>query len=239
MNKNSNTYTLSFAAILVTFVAAVLAFIFLSTKDKYEANKKNEKMQKILATIGVNVDRSQAAASFEQYIKKQVTVKTDGTVVDGVNTFDIDLKRELKKDPKDQVLPLFIANKDGKNFYVIPMYGAGLWDAIWGYVALKDDFNTIAGINFDHKGETPGLGAQITEAWFQKQYQGKQILKDANAAPSANNFVSVVTVKGGTPASNMHGVDAISGSTKTSDGVTAMLKERLVRYMPYFKTLKK
>ena len=239
MNKNSNTYTLSFAAILVTFVAAVLAFIFLSTKDKYEANKKNEKMQKILATIGVDVDRSQAAASFEQYIKKQVTVKTDGTVVDGDNTFDIDLKRELKKDTKDQVLPLFIANKDGKNFYVIPMYGAGLWDAIWGYVALKDDFNTIAGINFDHKGETPGLGAQITEAWFQKQYQGKQILKDANAEPSANNFVSVVTVKGGTPASNTHGVDAISGSTKTSDGVTAMLKERLVRYMPYFKTLKK
>ncbi len=239
MNKNSNTYTLSFAAILVTFVAAVLAFIFLSTKDKYEANKKNEKMQKILATIGVDVDRSQAAASFEQYIKKQVTVKTDGTVVDGVNTFDINLKRELKKATKDQVLPLFIANKDGHTYYVIPMYGAGLWDAIWGYIALKEDGNTIAGINFDHKGETPGLGAQITEAWFQKQYQGKQILKDAKAEPSANNFVSVVTVKGGTPASNMHGVDAISGSTKTSDGVTAMLKERLVRYLPYFKSIKK
>lgn len=239
MDRNSNVYTISFAAILVTVVAAILAFLFMSTKEKYQANKKNEKMQNILATIGVAVDRDGAAVEFDKYIKKQLAVKTDGTVATGVTVFDIDLKKQLKKDAKDQVLPLYIAEKDGKSFYVIPMRGAGLWDAIWGYVSLKDDLNTIVGINFDHKGETPGLGSQITEAWFQEQYKDKQLLKDANAGFTANNFVSVKTVKGGTPASNMHGVDAISGSTKTSDGVTNMLQERLARYMPYFKTIKK
>ncbi len=239
MNKNSNTYTLGFAAILVTVVAALLAFLFMSTKAKYEANKKNEKMQNILATIGVTVDRDAAAVEFDKYIKKQLAVKTDGTVANGINVFDINLKKQVKKDANEQVLPLYIAEKDGKKFYIIPLYGAGLWDAIWGFISLKDDLNTVVGVNFDHKGETPGLGAQITEKWFQKQYEGKQLLKDANAGHTTNNFVSVVTVKGGTPASNTHGVDAISGSTKTSDGVTNMLQERLARYMPYFKTIKK
>jgi len=239
MNKNSNTYTISFAAILVTVVAAILAFLFMSTRERYQANRTNEKMQNILGTIGVPVTRDQAAVEFDKYIKKQLAVKTDGTVATGVDVFNIDLKKQLKKDAKDQVLPLYLAEKDGKTFYVIPMRGAGLWDAIWGYVSLGEDLNTIVGINFDHKGETPGLGSQITEAWFQEQYQGKQLLKDANAGHTANNFVSVNTIKGGTPASNMHGVDAISGSTKTSDGVTNMLQERLVRYMPYFKTIKK
>ena len=239
MNKNSNIYTLSFAAILVTFVAAVLAFLFMSTKEQYEANKKNEKMQNILGTIGVDVARDGAAVEFKKHIKKQLAVKADGTVATGVNVFDINLKKEHSKPLNEQLLPLYLAEKDGKQFYVIPMYGAGLWDAIWGYISLADDLNTVVGVNFDHKGETPGLGAQITEKWFQKQFEGKQILKDAAQGCTANNFVSVVTVKGGTPASNMHGVDAISGSTKTSDGVTNMLRDNLVNYMAYFKTIKK
>ena len=134
-----------------------------------------------------------------------------------------------------QRFPLYVAEKEGKTFYVIPLYGAGLWDAIWGYVALDGDKNTIVGANFDHKGETPGLGAEITTDWFQAQFAGKSLLKDANADFSTSNFASVIVVKGGAKAGDVHGVDGISGGTITSDGVSDMLEERLARYLPYFK----
>ena len=145
------------------------------------------------------------------------------------------MKKEVKKQPVDQRFPLYVAEKGGKTFYVIPLYGAGLWDAIWGYIALDEDKNTIIGANFDHKAETPGLGAEITTDWFQAQFQGKTLLNDLNAGYVADNFVSVKAIKGGAKAGDAHGVDAISGGTITSDGVSDMVQERLARYLPYFK----
>jgi len=234
MNRNSNAYTFIFASILVIVVALILAFVSQATKDRYESNIKKEKMQSILATIGVDVDRDQAAKVYKDYIKQELTLKADGSVTTEVKAFDVDLKKELKKDPKNQLFPLYLAEKEGKKYYVVPLYGAGLWDAIWGYISLNDDKNTVEGTVFDHKGETPGLGAQITEKWFQKQFKGKTILKEANNGYTDNNFVSVRTVKGGAKTDDMHGVDAISGGTKTSDGVNNMIKERLAHYLIYF-----
>ena len=234
MNRNSNVYTFTFASILVIVVALILAFVSQATKDRYMSNIKKEKMQSILATIGVDVDRDQAAKVFNDYVKQELTLNADGSENKEVNAFNIDLKKELKKEPTKQVYPIFIAEKEGKKFYVVPLYGAGLWDAIWGYISLNDDKNTVEGTVFDHKGETPGLGAQITEKWFQKQFKGKTILKEANNGYTDNNFVSVRTVKGGAKTDDMHGVDAISGGTKTSDGVNNMIKERLAHYLIYF-----
>jgi len=237
MNRNSNSYTFIFASILVIVVALILAFVSQATKSKYELNKKKEKMQSILATIGVDVSRDQAAKVFKNYVNQELSLNAEGVVIDTTakKTFAIDLHKEIKMDPKKQLYPIYLAKKDGKKFYIIPLFGAGLWDAIWGYISLDSDKNTVGGTIFDHKGETPGLGAQITEKWFQNQFKGKTILKDAAAGFTNNNFVSVRTVKGGAKTSDMHGVDAISGGTKTSDGVTNMIKERLAHYLIYFK----
>jgi len=235
MDRNSNVYTFSFASILVIVVALILAFVSQATKNRYESNIKKEKMQSILATIGVDVDRNEAAKVFDTYVKQKLTLNADGSVNKNVKAFDIDLHKEIKKDPKKQLYPIYIAQKDGNKFYVVPLYGSGLWDAIWGYIALDSDKNTVEGTIFDHKGETPGLGAQITEKWFQDQFKGKTILEDAKAGFTNNNFVSVRTVKGGAKTTDMHGVDAISGGTKTSNGVNNMIKERLAHYLIYFK----
>jgi Na+-transporting NADH:ubiquinone oxidoreductase subunit C len=192
-------------------------------------NVRNEKMQNILSTIGENVDRNEAQTQFDKYVKQSLALKIDGSVDEDVNAFALDLKKELSKPVDEQRFPLYIAEKDGKTFYVTPLYGAGLWDAIWGYIALADDENTIVGASFDHKGETPGLGAEINQYWFEDQFIGKKIL-DEN-----QNFVSVKAVKGGAKADDIHGVDGISGGTITSDGVSNMIEERLEHYLPYFK----
>jgi len=234
MNRDSNVYTFTFASILVIIVALILAFVSQATKERYELNKKKEKMQSILATIGVDVDRDEAAKVFETYVKQKLTLNADGSVNKQVKAFDINLKKELKKDPKKQLYPIYLAEMNGKKYYIVPLYGAGLWDDIWGYISLNDDKNTVEGTVFDHKGETPGLGAQITEKWFETQFKGKTILKDAKAGFTDNNFISVRTVKGGAKADDMHGVDGISGGTKTSDGVNDMIKERLAHYLIYF-----
>ena len=229
MDRNSNAYTFLFAIIMVIVLGASLAFIAESTKEARKRNVELEKKQNILSAIGVNVDRDQAELDFDTYIKKQLTVKSDGSIDTLVNAFTIELKKEVKRATEDQSLPLYIAEKDGKTYYIVPLYGAGLWDAIWGYIGLDTDENTIIGAVFDHKGETAGLGAEINQSWYEDQYIGDKIM-DENG-----NFVSVKAIKGGTPLSNLHGVDAISGGTITSDGVSDMVEERLARYIPYFK----
>lgn len=229
MDKNSNAYTFIFAIVMVVLVAAGLAFTATTLKPLQAENVKNEKMQNILSTIGIQVNRDEASDNFMKYVKEQLALNPDGTVDDQVDAFTLDLQKETKKPLEAQHLPLYVAEKDGKNFYVVPLYGAGLWDAIWGYLAIADDKNTIVGASFDHKGETPGLGAEINQYWFEDQFQGKTIFNENG------EFVSVKAVKGGAPAGDMHGVDAISGGTITSDGVSNMIEERLQKYLPYFK----
>lgn len=229
MNRNSNSYTFIFAAVMVVVIASLLAFTSQSLKPLQNKNVKNETMQNVLLSIGVNVERDQAAEVFNSVIKQQVALKSDGSADPSVDAFSINMKNEIKKPADVQRYPMFIAEKEGQTYYIVPLYGTGLWDAIWGYVALEADENTIKGAKFDHAGETPGLGAEIKEVWFGQQYTGKKILDDAG------DFVSVAAVKGGAPVGDIHGVDGISGGTITSDAVTDMMKERLSHYLPYFK----
>ena len=234
MDRNSNGYTFMFAAIMVVVVGALLAFAATSLKSKQDENVKKEKMQNILASVGVVVEREEAPNQFTSVIKEQLALKLDGSVDESVKAFDIDLKSELSKSVENQRFPLYVAEQDGKKFYIVPLRGAGLWDAIWGYVALEGDLNTIKGTVFDHKGETPGLGAEITQKWFQDRFIGEKIMDQSG------EVVGVAVAKGNTdPSKDDNKVDAISGATITGDGVTAMIKERLSNYKNYFANQKK
>ena len=129
-------------------------------------------------------------------------------------------------------MPIFVSQKENVKSYILPVRGTGLWGPIWGYIALKEDLNTILGAVFDHKGETPGLGAEISLDWFQEPFKGKTIFE-------GDEFVSVTVVKGGAKKDDMHAVDGISGGTITADGVSAMLEERLGNYVPFFESMRK
>lgn len=230
MDRNSNAYTFLFAIALVAVVASALAFAATSLQPAQAKNVKEEKMQNILGTVGIETSRDSAQVLFNKYIVDQVALSSDGTPKADVNAFEVDLKKELKKPVEEQAFPLYVANVEGSKYYVVPLRGKGLWDAIWGYIALKDDVNTIKGAVFDHKGETPGLGAEITQEWFRKRFEEEKIFD------GDGNFIGVSVAKGYQGGDNKddNAVDAISGATITGDGVTDMISERLKNYLPYF-----
>jgi Na+-transporting NADH:ubiquinone oxidoreductase subunit C len=229
MNRDSNAYTFIFATVMVIVVASALAFAATGLKERQDDNVRKEKMQNILGTIGIEIDRDGAEELYNKYITKAIALKSDGSIDESVDAFKVDLKKELKMPVEEQNFPLYIADVDGAKYYIVPLRGSGLWDAIWGYVSLKDDLNTIKGAVFDHKGETPGLGAEITQTWFKKRFEEEKIF-DENG-----NFIGVSVVKGYSGGNNKddNAVDAISGATITGDGVSDMIKERLKHYLPY------
>lgn len=232
VNKtNSNGYTFMFAIILVVVVAAVLAFTATSLQPTQRKNVRQEKMQNILATVGIETDRPGAQKLYDQYIVEELTLDENGEVVESVDAFEVDLAKELKKPVEEQVFPLYVAEVEGETYYIVPLRGSGLWNAIFGYISLKDDVNTVKGATFDHLGETPGLGAEITKEWFKKSFEEEKIFD------GEGNLVGVSVVKGDIDPSDKddNKVDAISGATITGDGVSNMISERLKRYLPYFK----
>ena len=230
MDVNKNTYTFAFAVIMVIIVAAILSSTFIKLKPLQDKNIELEKKQNILSSIGINVLRDSSDIIYPFYIKKEIVLNWQGEEVEG-SAFDVDLSVELKKDKKEQLLPLFISEVNQQQKYIIPLRGKGLWGPIWGFIALEEDLNSVYGAVFDHKAETPGLGAEINRPFFQDQFQGKHIFHE-------NELVSIIVVKGGADPSDMYSVDGISGGTITSDGVSDMLLERLTMYLPYLEKIK-
>lgn len=232
MNRDSNAYTFGFAAAMVVVVASVLAFTASSLKDLQQENVRKEKMQNILATIGIEIDRDGAEVLFNEYITSQLALRNDGTVDESVDPFSgIKLALELKKEPTQQRFPLYLADVEGASYYIIPLRGAGLWDAIWGYIALESDRNTIKGAVFDHKAETAGLGAEITQQWFMDRFVGEKVFD--NDGKLVGISVSKTNNDPKDLDKNDHEVDAISGATITGDGVSDMIIERLTHYQTY------
>ncbi len=232
MNRDSNAYTFGFAAAMVVVVASVLAFTASSLKDLQQENVRKEKMQNILATIGIEIDRDGAEVLFNEYITSQLALRNDGTVDESVDPFSgIKLALELKKEPTQQRFPLYLADVEGASYFIIPLRGAGLWDAIWGYIALQSDRNTIKGAVFDHKAETAGLGAEITQQWFMDRFVGEKVFD--NDGKLVGISVSKTNNDPKDLDKNDHEVDAISGATITGDGVSDMIIERLTHYQPY------
>ena len=234
MNRDSNAYTFIFATIMVLVVASALAFTASSLKDLQASNVRKEKMQNILATIGIETDREQAETLYNKYIVEELSLVTGGKIDLDSDAFELELNNELKKPLEEQHFPLYVANVEGVKSYVVPLRGAGLWNAIWGYIALKEDKNTIQGAVFDHVGETAGLGAEITQQWFQDRFVGEKVFD------TDGNLVGINVSKTNNDPKDLdkddHEVDAISGATITGDGVTDMIKERLQHYLPYVKS---
>ncbi|MEC3905506.1 Na(+)-translocating NADH-quinone reductase subunit C [Tamlana sp. 2201CG12-4] len=241
---DSNLYTILFAVAMVVVVGGLLAFTASALRPKIDNNQRLEKQQNILYAMGVNandessaifVSTEEAPELFSKYITKQLVIQGDD-VSEDENAYLIDVKKEQAsaKAGQERRLPLFVGNKDGKTYYIAPIRGKGLWDAIWAYVAMDEDM-VVQGAYFDHKGETAGLGANIKQRYFMDDFIGEHLM-------SNGEFKGITVAKGNNDPKNENKtdnkVDAIAGATITGDGVTAMLKSELKKYVPYFKTLK-
>ena len=230
MDINKNSFTFGFTTIMVIIVSALLSIAYIKLKPYQDRNIELEKKQNILSSVGITVDRDNAEAKYSTYIKSEIVLNNKGEEVEG-SAFDVDLGKEIKKDVNTQLLPLFISEVDGTTRYIVPLRGKGLWGPIWGFIALEDDLNKVYGAVFDHKKETPGLGAEINTPIFQEPFAGKTIFE-------GEVFTPIKVIKGGPTEGDMHGVDGISGGTITSNGVSDMLSERLNMYLPYFNKMK-
>ncbi len=244
-NTDKNSYTLIFAVIMVLVVGSILAFTAQSLKERITENERFEKQQNILYAMGINdnedgsikfISTDKVADIFSQYITKQLVIQGDKVTEDDM-AYLIDVKREkklAKNKSYQRRLPLFVGKKEGKTFYIVPIRGKGLWDAIWAYVAMDENM-VIQGALFDHKAETPGLGANIKQRFFMDDFIGEQMFSDGI-------FKGITVAKGNNDPLNKrkddNRVDAIAGATITGDGVTAMIKSDIRLYVPYFKTLK-
>lgn len=223
-NVDSNVYIILYSVVMVVVVAALLAVVSLSLQSRQNDNALNEKKQQIVTALG----EDPLTTDYDSVIAEAVMLDASGNPTDG-DVFDA--LQDLKGSVAAGKFPVFKA-KNG--CVVIPVYGAGLWDAIWGYVALEPDMSTVKGIVLDHKGETPGLGAEIATPAHQAKYVGKTVFE-------GDDFVSITLKKGGanpSDANYAHEVDAITGGTKTSDGVTEMIRSGLGNYLPYLKANK-
>ena len=160
MDRQGNTYTILYSIVLVVVVAALLAVVSLSLQPAQTKNKENEKRQNILSAIHITSTPEASATEFEKYIKEQYIVNSKGEEKEG-NAFSIDIAGEYAKPVEQRQLPIFVAEVDGSKKYILPVYGTGLWGAIWGYIALNEDKDTVYGTYFSHASETPGLGAEI------------------------------------------------------------------------------
>ena len=223
MNTNSNSYTIIYASVMVIIVAFLLAFVSSSLKSTQDKNVQLDTKKQILAALNIkNVE--DADAEYQKYVNGDMLMNVDGTRTENTGEFATNYEKEAKEHHR---LHVFVCEVDGQTKYVVPVYGAGLWGAIWGYVALNEDKDTVYGTFFDHQGETPGLGAEITTPEFNKEFRNKQIF-------SGNQLVGILVVKGGN-ASGANEVDAISGGTITSKGVETMIKNYLTYYEPFLK----
>ena len=255
---DKNSYTIIFAIGMVLVVGTLLAAAASGLKDRITENKRLEKQQNILYAMGVNenegssaifVSTDNAPQLFTDNIKEQLVLEVDnGTIAkqytkaeymdanNGQEPYLIDVKKEQARAKAGETrrLPLFVGEKDGKTFYIAPIRGKGLWDAIWAYVAMDEDM-VVQGAYFDHKGETPGLGANIKQRFFMDDFIGEHLM-------SNGSFKGINVAKGNADPKNMNktdnAVDAIAGATITGDGVTAMIRSDLKLYVPYFKNLK-
>lgn len=224
MNTNSNSYTIGYAAILVIVVAFLLAFLSSVLQGPIANNERMAKQRSILAALNIR-DLSDVKAIDDKYkevVKQDIIINSSGRIVDQSGGFSLAIK-----DINTDNLPVFVCEVDGAKKYVIPMKGKGLWGGVYVYLALNEDGQTIFGSYFLHDSETAGLGALITEKWFQDQFIGKKFFALEGAG-------HVTVVKKGKVESPDYDVDGISGATLTGDGIALMFQEGAASYKPYF-----
>jgi len=213
LNTNSNIYTIVYSAIVVVIVAVVLALANQVLKPLQEKNEQLDKQKQVLGALKVEYGTQDPAVVYTSIVAAGDTI-----LVCKPNTTD--------------TLEVYKAKlEDGSIKYVLPLSGKGLWGGIGGYLALNEDKNTIYGVNFNHEGETPGLGAKIVEMEFREKFEKKHIRN------AEGEVVSVAVLKKGKKAEGKQKVDAISGATITSEGVSKMLENNLAEYAEFLKVV--
>ncbi len=230
---------------MTLLLGAILAFTSESLKEKQASEREFERKKFILsAALGrthidemAKQDRAAVESIYDNRVQSFV-VNAKGEKVAGTTVADIVVAKEFKKSKEDRLLPIYtIMNETGDEaeYFVLPIYGNGLWDNIWGYLSLQSDINTVQGVIFDHKAETPGLGARITEANLQARYIGKKLYDESGS------FQSVVMQKGetGNFDSDPHKVNGMTGATITGVGVNQMMEDYVNLYKNYLNTVKK
>jgi len=242
LNKDGNAYTFGFAVVLVVVVGSVLASLSMGLKEQQDMNGVVKKKIDILKAMlpqaeGDKINRENANAIFDQYVdlNKALVLDQNGKVKEGMKAFDVDIQKEYKDktlSEADKNYPLFMAEIKGKTLYVIPVVGKGLWGPVWGNICLGEDQKTIVGASFGHKGETPGLGAEITQQFFIDRWLNESITDDNG------NFAKFEIVKDGSGPQPQK-VDGITGGTITSKGVEEMVNRCVSVYAAYFNSLKK
>ena len=226
INKNSNAYIIIYTVVMVVIVGALLAFLATELKDEQDANVLNEQQKSILKAFG------EADANFDEVVTIGSITNGEFTAVENEKaTWELLGDRKALAETQNN-LPIFKMEKDGAEKYVLPIVGKGLWGDIWGYVSLQkaEDNFVITGIVMDHAGETPGLGAEIATEKWQKKFNGKVLYDGENIA------VEMVKGLNETDAKNeVSKVDAITGGTKTCEGVNAMLKNSISKYESFLR----
>ena len=230
MKTNSNSYTIVYAAVLVVIVAFLLAFVFQALRPAQEANVALDKQKQILYSLNIRGLQDQAAAAkYKEVVTADEIIDANGNVVDTGSKGGTAAGFKLNSgDFKAGKLAVYVCSVNGQTKYVIPVYGMGLWGPISGYIALNDDKSTIYGAYFNHESETAGLGAEIkdNQKW-QEQFQGKKLFKGAD-----RNAIAISVLKK-RDSNDPNSVDAVTGATLTSNGVTDMLHDCLGQYIKF------
>lgn len=235
MNRQGNTYTVIYSIILVVIVGVVLSFVYQALHPTQERNIENDTKRQILAAARIfPKDGESIETLYEQHIIKSYIVNSEGKKAESSKpAFSVNVANQVKLPDNERELPVFECKTADGVKYILPVYGAGLWGPIWGYIAFDDNGDTIYGAYFAHQGETPGLGAEIEKPAFSNQFDGKRVFN------AKGEFSSVAVVKAGQGKPGEEYVNAVSGGTITSHGVQNMLANSLAPYAAFLKTLKK
>ena len=241
MNRDSNTYTIIYAAIMVVVVAVALTLTAGALRKPQQENERIDKMQQILRAVQLEPSKDQVISTYAEVIKQEILVNGQGNVIatferDQIaknEAFQMNTANQFKSRLQDPSLglPVYIAEVKGQKVYIFPMDGTGLWGAIWGYLAVQADGSTVYGTDFSHADETPGLGAEIATKHFSQEFVGKHLYRGLQ-------FKSIAVVKRGKTVDDQDYVDGISGGTLTSNGVNSMLWSSIHEYLPYIEQIR-
>lgn len=235
MNRQGNVYTIIYSVVLVLVVGVVLSLVYQALRPTQEENIANDTKKQILAAARIIPEHGQTVAElYDQHIIKSYIVNSEGKEIDSKTpAFSVNMAAQVKLPDNERELPVYECETSDGLKYILPVYGAGLWGPIWGYIAFDDNGNTIYGAYFAHQGETPGLGARIEEPDWQKQFQGKKIFN------SEHQFSPILVVKAGQAPAGREYVNAVSGGTITSQGVQKMLDNSLKPYSAFLNKFSK
>jgi Na+-transporting NADH:ubiquinone oxidoreductase subunit C len=246
--QQSNIYIITFSIILTVVIGLLLSgtsqVLAPIQREAIALDTKKQILGAVMAAEELSaMSPEEITAYYENTIASTiVNIKGEEVTEDekgnAITAENVDIARNYKRAPEDRLYPVFIYHEEGNpdniTSYIFPLYGAGLWNAIWGYLALQPDLDTIEGVTFSHAGETPGLGARITEDEVQNRYEGKEVWNESGELES----VTMEKGEGNDYSEDPHSVDGMSGATITAVGVNNMLKNYLGYYEAFMAKIK-